>query len=423
MEYLQQTIYDDLSVSDQIVYNNLDNQGKVYCKLDWLSIIFKDVDIQSVLDYLKIGDCVSDFLKGFYRYDSGMDQRFTFTYNAIRIEVKTQYLWMYPVDDDVFTRVVPEIKLDLSGSALDWLRAHGLNVDEYFRFNPFSPDPESYHFTRSDFAFDFINYAPSFMDELVNFCLNYHTDSGRIIVYKKSGSYVYSLKLGREKTVYLGSPKSDKVLRCYDKRLESSDPDTGVYFKTNPYGNPDSWFRLELQLRNYYANGTMKDLKTSFETVLKQIFENYAFADPGRHHLDRRPVEFWEKLLPWNDLKHRIIQNAKYVQCKSPEEQTLERGEKRLLDFSIYYTLLVQLNQSIDDNIKAAKKNLLPGQLKDIEVKINIQLKNLFRDPELIRKRQAFINKINQIKSITIPDKSLLLSGLYLDGSEFGFRF
>lgn len=358
MEFIQNTIYDDPSISDQIVYNKLDNSGKVYCKLDWLSIIFKNVDIQSVLDYIKIGDCVSDFLKGFYRFDSGLDQRFTFTYNAIRIEVKTKYLWMYPVDENIFNFVIPEIKLDLSGSALDWLRANGLNVDEYFKFNPFSSDPESYHFTRVDYAYDFINYAPTFMDELVNFCLNYHTASGRIIRYKDSGSLVYSLKLGKEKTVYLGSVKSEKLLRCYDKRLEHVDLETGVYNKSNPYDNPDSWFRLELQLRKYSANGSMKDLQSSFESVLRQIFEYYSFADPGKHHLDRRPIDFWGKLLPWYDLKDRIIQNAKYVKFKSPEDRTLEKGDRRLLDFSIYYTLLCQLNKDIDLNIKTAKKNL-----------------------------------------------------------------
>ena len=246
---------------------------------------------------------------------AGIQDNFVFVFNYIRIEIAKFYFYLQEPDTKVFDMVVPSIRVDLSGKALDYLR--GCDFEFYdFRANQCLL---SYHITRCDWAFDFVNYCPDFMDKLIDHIQRHSLASGRIPLSSTHGAVKYSLKLGSEKTLYLGASKSDKLLRIYDKALQLKDADTGLWKEEIPYDDPDSWFRIELQTRNKTAHGLlMPGLDgqiMEYIDILKYIFDSYAFADGEQDARSsaRQCVDFWYKLFPWNEVKKKIIQNAYFV--------------------------------------------------------------------------------------------------------------
>ncbi|MBQ9085872.1 MAG: replication initiation factor domain-containing protein [Clostridia bacterium] len=304
-------------VPQPFVYHQLDNDGKIYCKLDWLTAIFQDCSLNHVLRWLKLDDCVSDFCATAYEQSRGYDQVFKFVYNGILIETSSFNFYGVDLDVGVFDTIVPKIRLELSGSALDYLRSIGVNMDSYRFVQPDLPLSGSYHFTRADWAYDFINYKPEFVDQMLDHIASNMLPSGRIPLASTHGAIGCRVVTGGQKTVYLGSPQADKMLRVYDKKMQFIDLSSGLYKKTNPYNDPDSWFRIEWQTRNRLAHNLVLDQNHDFKSILRLIFDSYAFAK-GDHDFVRcggsRPVvDFWLRLFDWKEVESRIIQNANFV--------------------------------------------------------------------------------------------------------------
>ena len=335
---VEQISIDDLCMSG-VEYADLSVSG-IYSKIDWLTLIFTDVSINYVFDFLTLLDDFSDEKKTVYE-TSGLYDKVVIVYNGIRLEVAKFYFYGLNDDETLFDHVCPQIRLDLSGSALDYLRSFGW---DFYNIRSLCDDfHKHYHVTRVDWAFDFVNYKETFLDELIKHLEENKLPSGRVPLISTKGAIKYVLKTGSERTVYLGANKSDKLLRIYDKRLESVDPKSMVYVKNNPYCNPDSWYRIELQMRNQSAHGMVMpgingECRT-FEEVLKFIFEQYAFADGtvDGNNVKRTATGFWQDLFPWEEVRSRIIQNAKYVLPKSREQRIINSFESIMIRNTILY--------------------------------------------------------------------------------------
>lgn len=387
---------EQLSVFDlpQIVdYNDRLEHGRIYCKIDTLTFMFKDCTINMILRWLKLNDSVGEFLQSMYSQNSGMVPKFIFSCFDIRIEAAQ--IGFYNVDRSIpmFDVLCPEIRLYLGGSALDYLRSIGVDFYDYRFVQPDLGSIGTYHCTRCDWAFDFVDYKPEFLDTLIDYVQNNSLPSGRVPV--ANTAFGYTLRLGSsEKTLYIGSPTSDKVLRCYDKRMQLYNVDTGLWSQA-PYGDCDSWFRLEWQLRNSSAHKTLfsKDPDTgevnSFITMLKQIFAVYSFSDPthdNSHNGSRPVVDFWQKFLPWEEISSKIIQNAKYVQPTNRVTKVTNFIEHSALRSIILYLLIYG---------KEGLVRKCEEYLRSFDFE-----KDIF-DPTSANRRSVFLSMVEEIYEIT----------------------
>lgn len=358
--------------------------------------------MNDVLSWLNLDDAVTDFCLGFYERCRGFDNRFNFTYNGITLETADFSFYGKEINVSLFDVTVPKIRLELSGSGLDFLRSRGFDVDMYVKYPIDLPEGGAYHFTRVDYAFDFINYCPEFVDCMIDHIYHHKLPSERVPVLNLPGGIKVKLVTGGQKTIYLGSPQSDRMLRVYDKRMQYVDLGTGAYKKDNPYGNPDSWFRIEWQCRNQFANSLIRsDLE--HKHILKDIFERYAFSDSNSDKRSRRPVDFWLKLFDWSDVEKRIVQNAKYVESTSPEEEVIDRFQKVMMrTFILYFSLVGRegLEKACNDYL-----NSLSGS-----------------DPVSQRRYISFLNKLNLLSDLSLSSDSSPGVGLWNNCGRFAFR-
>lgn len=365
------------------------SDGCIYAKIDWLTAVFQDCSLNDVLCWLSLDGCVSEFCANAYEQSRGYDVVFRFLYNGILLETSSFNFYGLDTNEGLFDLIVPKIRLELSGSALDYLRSIGVNMDSHRFVVPSLPEGGSYHFTRCDFAFDFIDYCPGFVDKVIDHVNVHRLPSERVPLAGTAGAVTVKVVTGGQKTVYLGSPQSDKMLRIYDKRMQYVDLKTDVYKKDNPYNNPDSWFRIEWQTRNRLAHDLVLDSSLEPKHILRMIFEKYAFGDAHAEARNcKRPVvDFWLKLFNWSEIEHRIVQHFDLVQFKTPEQQVIDSVEGVFIRSIMLYLSFMGL----DGLIKACNKYLrgLEGS-----------------DPISCRRMIAFLNKLNQIKSIDVnrPD-------------------
>ena len=393
MQFEQLNMFDSVP---SVNFNTLDNDGKIYCKVDWLTVMFFDSSMNHVLRWLKLDGCVTDFCSAAFQQSRGYDEVFKFMYNGIMLETSSFNFYGQDIDLSIFDIVVPKIRLELSGSALDYLRSIGVDMNSYRFVVPDLPDGGSYHFTRCDWAFDFINYMPDFVDRMIHHCTTHSLQSGRIPLASTKGAIGCKLVTGNQKTVYLGSPQSDRMLRVYDKRLQSINLGTQTYVKPNPYGDPDSWFRIEWQTRNKMANNLVLDKSLDFKHILKLIFDKYAFADGtvNNHNVSRSTVDFWLDLFNWTDLETRIIQNAKYVQYESPEEKVIASFKSVMIRTFIFtYSLLG----------REAFEKMINDYLRGLDLP----------DPVSHRRSLAFLSRLNEFQDFELPTEAKKAQGLF----------
>lgn len=272
----------------------------VVFKIDWFTAIFEDCTFRDVLDWLGVDPLIyeDDFLRQEHLRSQGLDEVTIFEYEGISLECRNSLLYNLDIEDK-FISVLPKIRLDISGTGLETLRQMGINVDLFLR------DPtkkyRSMHVTRCDYSFDFINYKPEFLDHLIEYCESNHTESNRLCCIGLTAALRYSVRTGDQKTLYIGSTTSDRLLRIYDKKMQYTDPVTGLYFKTNPYEDPESWIRLEFQTRSKFADQFIYSLEDGL-SVLKWIYERYAFADLSTPAHRREPAAFWQQLMNWDEI-------------------------------------------------------------------------------------------------------------------------
>lgn len=398
--------FQQLSISDQrypdfvpVTYASLNNEGKIYTKIDWLTFVFSDCSMDDVLKWIHLDHAVSDFLAGCYEQSKGYDEVFRFVYNGVLLE--TSKMSFYGNDGiPVFSAVCPKIRLDLSGSALDYLRSIGVDMDTYRLVKPELPVGGCYHVTRCDWAYDLVNYRPEFLDRLIDHIFKHRTPADRVPLAGTRSAVSFKIMTGGQKTVYLGRPQSDKLLRVYDKRMQFTNRSTNTYIRENPYNDPDSWIRLEWQTRNKTAHELALSVSPTGEyndpkRILKKIFELYAFADGtvDNHNVTRPVVDFWNELFDWKDVESRIIQNAKFVELKTPDQQVIDSFESVMMRTCIFYLTLLGREEFVK--------------------RCNAYLRNLEKpDSVSWRRNVAFLNRLNQLSCVDkLPDSITQSSG------------
>ena len=124
--------------------NPLIQKGRFIPKIDWLTVMFFDCSLHDVLNWIELGDCVISFWV-LMSSAGDMIRFFKFIYNGVCLETSALNFYGHQMDVLLFDVVVPKIRLELSGSALDYLRSRGINMDDH-RLVPPIPEGGSYHF-------------------------------------------------------------------------------------------------------------------------------------------------------------------------------------------------------------------------------------------------------------------------------------
>lgn len=300
----------------------------IFAKIDWYSAVFESCSINDVLHFIGLEEEQDEFFGNAFSRALGYDTQVTYAFDGVSIAVSYSLINHFAVDTgdlSVFDFVFDRIRLDISGSGLDNLRekwsSSGLQVDTldtHLRTEQVL-DRGAYHITRCDFAFDLIDYKPEFLDTIIEF-LNGNPLKRAPIMHLPSGLQ-YSIRTGDQKTVYLGSPRSDRMLRIYDKKMQSLD-NNGIWIKNMEFAGADSWIRIELQTRNKIAHGLCLG-EGSFYSIFRYIYENFCFRDYNFCAERPKPVQFWDDLFDWDAIPE-IIQNLHYVNTVS----TADRAEK-----------------------------------------------------------------------------------------------
>lgn len=280
----------------------------VYPKLDYFQAVFNDVDFAYVLEWLGLPvNKFGDFLTNSYERGLGYDTHIGYRFENISIETRADYLLQYNSSEgnDLAFWTFSKVFLIVSGKGLDYLRSQGIDVDHNFRrqpaINELTGKPVM-HPTRCDFAFDLINYQSSFLDDCLSHLSNF---SDRVPLCSMGAPIKFSVRTGDQKTLYLGSPRSDKLLRVYDKKMEQSDRYGNLASSPVDY-DVDSWIRVEYQTRNdetwriLYGEG-------DYLSIFRYIFDRYTFKAA-----DGKPAQFWLDLFNWDEIP-AIVQNANWV--------------------------------------------------------------------------------------------------------------
>lgn len=301
----------------------------VYAKLDWYTVMLYNTSISKIMHKLRIdSDLYEELLDSAYERSYGFVSHAVFSVHGIAIELKwDDYIGIagdQTLDDDgrragLFETEFAKMRVDISGAGLDYLRSVSPDIVGGFTDPLFwSDDPALAKVTRSDFAFDFVNYKPGFVDKFICWiqdaerCGEILPKSSRLSIGGGRGQYVqYSYRCGDQKTLYLGSTRGDKLLRIYDKLLQYQK--NGVIVKPLPEvfaseGEVSSWYRIELQTRRKCADEYLYGINGDLTRVLRVLFDRYLVRDR-----DGKPLEFLLDLYNWGDLPP-IIQNAKYDQ-------------------------------------------------------------------------------------------------------------
>lgn len=372
-------------------------QQGIVPKIDWFSIMLSEVSIQEIFDWLDIPDVIDlddAILKNFYQMSVGYDERLFFSWNGITISFSLFDVRDIPLDLNFFQLVCPRVKLDLSGTGLDYLRLHGRNIDDFLRdIRNYEFFDNSYSITRCDFAFDLINWQSDFLNRCFEYVRSNHTSANRLCCVGLTAALAYSERHGSDETLYIGSPTSDKLLRIYDKRLQFIDRETGAYIKPNFYSNPDSWIRVEWQLRNKKAVDILFG-DGDFFSIYKKIYESYPFADLSTPSHRRLKHPFWEDLFKadddFNTIKSLVLNKVfHFVQLVVPRDHAI--GDRLPYDL-IRYIEFIFFCETRGIKVGDDLKNLINSMW--------IQLQTPTDDPGLDLKRrkrlQAIGNRLSQ---------------------------
>ncbi len=329
----------------------------IFPKFDYVTIMFKNVSFRRVLDFLHF-KFISDYdframiaSRLFTRSSDKQGLDVILTFNGCRFYLDSLTLsQLYKCKDeeldDLFDDVISndfvdvsnkntvqkndydlrifntrfnKIKLDISGTGLDYLRENGFDPETVFFRHLDGFDSKEYHYTRIDVAYDLIDYMPDFVTECKKSARE-SMDPDTLRCPVKSGNAVkWSSRGGSENTIYFGSTKSERLLRIYDKKLQFTQ--SNMYASKCPYkwGDtlPRSWIRIELQCRNPQACGEILYDCGTFKDVFRYIYDKYAQREVEKRYDSnvkwRGIYSHWDNLFDWNKIP-LLLQKSNFVQ-------------------------------------------------------------------------------------------------------------
>ena len=329
------------------------------------------------------------------------------------LPIKSRYgyasCWYYDgitvhIDDGI-------LLLDMSGKGCRTCEDLNKNFDWYEFIHQFhdlilyldpSGDPPPVHIARMDIAFDDLGNKTVTVPLLQRYV--------RAKKYVSRVTYVSCVDGTHEQAIYFGSPKSDRRLRIYDKRMEQLGTDSDI-----------PWVRYEFQLRNenalsFYLNlcrlsgnwsecyfGVLSDFVT---------FLNRSRLEVGHHSERLEPVKWWTDLvgyvlklkqlyLPGRDYTLRNMENYWVRNCLSTAKAML----------------LVDLQKNNNDATGFIEK-ILEAELNDKQSAAVD--KELIRYPEVQEVReQERLRSIELRKSLKIYKENKEMDGYECPRSDF----
>lgn len=336
-----------------------DYPSEIHYKIDWFTVIFENFTTMEVfkaigLDYKPDNSLVEAFNQRFFMLGAcgvGIDLVVDFPFCNLKYKQKEVQEILNSIDDgdldafDFMNAAFPYIRCDINGKALDVLRDRGVDVDKHFfnRFDTTMRREAGYHITRTDFAFDLLNYKPDFQYELEELIREVRDpDSMRVTVLTTKGSLksmnvnIHNGTKGR--TIYFGSGTSDRMLRIYDKAFEMRKKISEIpYYIENDDGTriyPSSWCRIELQARREVAHSVLETSGGDFKQVFRFIYDNFAMTTGRR---SKEIVQPWQELFDWSVILP-IIQNLHFSTIEDTNARTLKYIKGQAL-FAIIYQM------------------------------------------------------------------------------------
>lgn len=307
-------------------------------KFDWITLILARCSIKEFFNFLGISHLI-DFddekVKQPFERDARWDDRIVFRWN--NLDMSFSIYDNLDIDTDLFYSDVNDLRVDISGQGLDFLRSNGFDPENFFRNRERFSDRfgvGGWHFTRCDIAFDFVNFNENMIDKCISYARSNESSTGRLKLCGIDSPLVYQIYEGASKSFCVGSPASDRRLKIYDKRLEQIDPVTYQYKQLNPYSDPDSWIRMECVFRNKQADYILSTDQDFFD-YLTYIFKKYPFKDTSQ--LGNVVHKFWRDIFysdkdfnPLHDLF--VNKNINFVQYITREEKIYGWAKKHALN-------------------------------------------------------------------------------------------
>lgn len=339
----------------------------IYPHFDWYTAVWNNSSIQDIFDWYGLNGMVDTFV---LECDVGIITRlglehWNISFSGLSIKIKTHLIPNFQQDtpiEIVMQQSIPEIIFDCSGGGCAELDSIGVDLFALFK-RPLPLDKA--HVTRIDLAYDLIDYRGDFVDKCLEFVNDKDnlSESGRLCICKlKSGISFEQHNGTRNKTLYLGTPRSDRLLRIYDKKLQYTDNNGVFKHEKCPYGDVGSWVRVEWQLRNKKAAEvlfTERTKETFWPGVFKKIYTTYKFRDLKQQ--GTVAARFWDDLFNFGQVDE-IILNQTYAYKPVPTLETIKTGALRALPslvdfinvfgyeafFYLYSKYIIDVNQPLN---------------------------------------------------------------------------
>lgn len=266
-----------------------------YQKIDWLTLVVMNDSPISILKLLHADSILDDLVVNQFDRDQGYDTRRVFSFNGVSFDFDLEKALVNDKDNDgygVFSAIYQKFRVDISGSGLDYLRDIGFDVNSFLSYIRDNFEPDHIRPTRIDYAFDIVNYEQevlySFINEIKACELSGLLDPSsrlRFINSRPSGNN-YSYRFGNgQATFYFGTPRSESLLRIYDKRLQflNGSKTFPAFEEVKRHEPVNSWIRFELQTRSRFCCNFLRS-NNSMLDVWKYICSNYRAIDPSTGH-------------------------------------------------------------------------------------------------------------------------------------------
>lgn len=382
--------------------------GYYNAKIDAYTAVWSSASLQEITDYYHL----TEIMTGFYddiipRYTAYVFGTYAnISFNGILFQIPS-YEWQFQMTGDVEKFIFSQIRVSMMGRALDFLRDLSIPIDDPNNSPLFILNSKC-NPTRIDFAFDFINYCTEIdKDPFVLFDNFTHintnlSESGRLVIKgQKSGVSFKKINGASERTIYIGSPSSDKILRVYDKYLERTVKNNGI-FDTSIYPDIDvkDWIRIEWQLRNILAYKYLYAGNFDFKAVLREICEQYDIYPKSRPN---GTFKSWLQFFNFDTImEHLQLLNKTEIYQTNAEK--LRKYVDRNIDILLCYCLqngIDSLVQKIKDRLQTLQKPIADDQSDQLR---QVQLYKLTK--RLCEISQN--NELSGIKYLTIKNNYLM---------------
>lgn len=314
-----------------------------YISIDTMTVIFTDSTVHEVLEHLRLEwASFSDWKQGMSTIGVINDVN-SFELNGVRIEVPSPEVRLHfsvgeNFKSDLFDFRFTKIRVHLTGHGMTYLRSlyselsipQSADVFLFYRFCELK-NQGILHFTRIDIAIDFLNQEAPVLQDITSYLLKGGscTTNGQRL---KTDVNVSS----RGHTVYLGSKNGSKMLRVYDKYLESTDMD-GNWLKNPPFDLPieeiHSWVRVELQLR---ARGCPKYLVTDDGRSFLTNPDSYIVDLMSDFYFPKDVVSWYMFFKPFLEGYRTIKLNSHFVQLDSYVTRSVANVDRNMLSILTY---------------------------------------------------------------------------------------